>query len=55
MDDDDDPVVICCAGPPLCLLEGEAAVAASQAGCELCTRIVVHRDGSETVQQRKIN
>lgn len=52
---DDDPVVICCKGPPLCLLQGDEAVAVQMAGCELCKRIVVHPDGSETVQDRTIN
>lgn len=46
MDDDDLPVVIVCAGPPACLLEGDAAIAAAQAGCVWCRRIVVHDDGS---------
>lgn len=52
---DDDPQVIVCAGPPLCMLEGDEAVAAAQAGCELCKRITLHPDGSETVEQRTVN
>ena len=52
--DDDDPMAITCAGPPLCLLEDDAAVAAQDAGCELCKRIVCHPDGTEIVIQRTI-
>ena len=51
---DDDPVVTVCAGPPLCTLEGDDAVAFAQAGCELCKRISVHPDGTETVQERTL-
>lgn len=53
-EDDDGPQIIVCAGPPLCLLEGEA-VEAQLSGCELCKRITVHADGSETVESRTIN
>lgn len=53
-EDESDPIVTVCAGPPLCLLEGDDAVAAAQSGCELCKRITVHPDGSETVQERTI-
>lgn len=55
MSDDDDPMVIVCAGPPLCLLQGDEAIAAATAGCALCKRIVVHPDGSETVIERSVN
>jgi hypothetical protein len=48
-------MIIVCAGPPLCPLQGDAAVAAAQAGCELCKRIILHRDGSETVLDRTVN
>lgn len=47
--DDEDPVVVVCAGPPVCLLEGDAAMQAVLAGCVWCKRITVHPDGSETV------
>lgn len=50
----DDPRVIVCAGPPLCLLQGDEAVAQQQAGCEFCKLITIHPDGSETVTERKI-
>lgn len=42
------PTVIACAGPPTCLLEGDEAVANSEAGCPLCEHIALHSDGSET-------
>ena len=38
-----------CQGPPRCQLEGDEAVAAQQAGCVWCRRIIVARDGSERV------
>lgn len=47
-DDDGDPQVIVCAGPPACLLQGDEAVAAAQAGCRWCRRITIHADGTET-------
>lgn len=53
--DDEDAMVICCAGPPLCALQGDDAVAAGLAGCELCKRIIVHEDGSEEVIERKVH
>lgn len=53
--DDDDPLVISCVGPPVCLLLDDAAVAAGNAGCELCRRIVLHPDGSQTVLTRTVN
>lgn len=49
MVDLDDPQVIVCAGPPACLLEDKAAEEAQLRGCQLCTRITVHPDGTETV------
>jgi hypothetical protein len=52
--DEDDPTVTVCAGPPLCMLQGDEAVAAAQAGCELCKRITIHPDGTETVRERTI-
>ena len=55
VDNDEDPMVICCAGPPLCMLQGDEAVAAQQAGCELCKRIIVHSDGTETIVERQIH
>jgi len=51
----DESEVIVCAGPPLCLLEGDEAVANQVAGCPLCRRIVIHNDGSETEYQTKPN
>jgi hypothetical protein len=53
--DEDDPMVIVCAGPPLCLLAGDAAVAAQQAGCVLCKRIITRPDGTWTIVERTIN
>lgn len=47
----EDPLVIVCQGPPRCLLEGNDAVKAQEAGCVWCKRIIVHRDGTETVQE----
>lgn len=55
MSDDDDPMVISCVGPPLCMLEGDEAIRAQEAGCELCKRIICHPDGTETVIERTIN
>lgn len=54
-DDEKDLMITVCAGPPLCLLQDMTAVAAANAGCELCKRIVVHPDGSETVLQTTVN
>lgn len=51
----EDPMVIVCVGPPLCDLQDDSAVAAQNAGCELCKRIVCHPDGTETVVKRVIN
>lgn len=51
----DDSEVIVCAGPPLCMLQGDEAVANQQAGCPLCRRIVIGTDGSETEYQKKAN
>ena len=48
-DDDEDPEIIVCQGPPVCLLEGDAAVEAAQKGCPWCKHIVVHPDGTDTV------
>lgn len=45
----DDPIVIVCQGPPICDLEGEAAIEAQENGCPWCKRIIVHEDGTETV------
>lgn len=53
--DDDDPLIIICAGPPLCLLQNDDAVRAQEHGCELCKRIIVHPDGTETIENRIIN
>jgi len=46
---DPDPEVIVCQGPPVCHLTNEQAIAAQQAGCRWCKRIILHYDGSETV------
>jgi len=51
MNDLDDPQIIVCAGPPACILDGDDAVTAARRGCPLCTRITVHPDGSETVNE----
>lgn len=48
-DDEGDPIICVCQGPPVCDLQGDAAVAAQQAGCLWCKRIIVHEDGTETV------
>jgi hypothetical protein len=39
--------VIVCQGPPRCALEGDEAVAAADAGCVWCKRILIAPDGSE--------
>ncbi len=49
--DEGDPMVIVCQGPPVCALEGDEAMAAQQAGCVWCRRIICHADGSETVTE----
>jgi hypothetical protein len=36
-----------CQGPPRCALEGDEAVAAQQAGCVWCKRVVIFEDGTE--------
>ena len=38
MNDDDLPIVTVCQGPPRCVLEGDAAVEAAEAGCVWCQR-----------------
>jgi hypothetical protein len=48
-DDEPDPIIHVCQGPPVCMLEGDTAVAAQQNGCPWCKRIIVHPDGTETV------
>lgn len=50
---DDDPEIIVCAGPPICLLQGDDAVANQLAGCTTCKRIIVRQDGSEREYQLK--
>lgn len=45
--------IVCCEGPPLCLLEGDEAVANANAGCPRCLHIVIHADGTET-EYRKV-
>jgi hypothetical protein len=49
--DDDVTVIHVCAGPPACLLEGDDAVAAMQAGCVWCRRITIDADGNEAVTE----
>lgn len=44
-----DPVIIVCQGPPRCLLEGDEAESAMEAGCIWCKKITVHQDGTETI------
>ena len=41
--------VICCQGPPRCDLQDEEAVAAQEAGCPWCKRILINEDGDEIV------
>lgn len=48
--DDETEVIHVCQGPPRCDLEGDAAVAAQQAGCLWCVRIYVAPDGSERME-----
>ena len=42
---DRDPIIIVCQGPPKCLLEGDEAIAAQEAGCPWCKRITVDEFG----------
>jgi hypothetical protein len=44
--EDNRPQVIVCAGPPECDLQDDDAVAAQQAGCPRCRRLLVNPDGS---------
>jgi hypothetical protein len=47
-EDDDDPFcgeVIVCQGPPICDLMDDDAVAAQNAGCRWCKRILVGKEG----------
>jgi hypothetical protein len=50
-----DVSVISCAGLPLCNLQGDKAVEAQLAGCELCKRIEISPDHSQLVTDRTIN
>lgn len=49
----DAPEIIVCAGPPLCALEGDAAMQNQIDGCPLCRRIIIHADGTETEYQTR--
>ncbi len=51
----DHPEVIVCAGPPLCELQGDAAIEQQMAGCPICQRIICHPDGSETEYRAPVN
>lgn len=51
----DESEIIVCTGPPLCLLEGNAAVANAEAGCPLCKHIRLEPDGTETEYSTKAN
>ncbi len=46
--------VIVCAGPPLCAIEGDAAIENAQAGCPNCRHIVVHPDGGESEYRKPL-
>lgn len=49
---DDAREVIVCAGPPICLLQGEAAIENSQAGCTSCRHIVITDDGEHEYHKK---
>ena len=40
-----------CQGPPWCLMEGDEAVDAQEAGCPWCRVVRVYEDGTEEVIQ----
>lgn len=46
---DEDPTIWVCQGPPVCDLMDNDAVAAQQARCIWCRRVIIHEDGTETV------
>ena len=47
--EDDVPVLTVCQGPPRCLLEGDDAARAAEAGCVWCKRIRFLPNGDEHV------
>ncbi len=47
--------MIVCAGAPVCLLQGDEAIANAEAGCPNCRHIVCHKDGSETEYRKQPN
>ena len=49
------PLVIVCAGPPDCDLEDDDAIAAANAGCPKCRRMLVNSDGSVDEYKVKAN
>ena len=50
-DVEDPPLVMSCQGPPLCMLEGDEAIAAQEGGCIWCTRIWIFPDGHVEVAE----
>jgi ssDNA-binding Zn-finger/Zn-ribbon topoisomerase 1 len=51
----DDSHIIVCAGPPKCLLEGDDAIEAANAGCPNCKHLLIRADGSETHFSKQSN
>ena len=45
----DETEIVVCQGPPRCMNDGDAAVAAQQAGCRWCRRILIDEFGNETL------
>lgn len=45
----DESLVIVCQGPPVCRLDGDAAVNAQKAGCVWCKRIYIDSIGRERI------
>lgn len=45
--------VIVCAGPPVCLMQGDAAIENAAAGCPNCRHVVRRVDGTEDEFQLK--
>ena len=47
--------IIVCKGPPVCTLEGDAAIRNQEDGCPMCKRIIIHDDGTEEETTQKTN
>ncbi|WP_022727232.1 hypothetical protein [Fodinicurvata sediminis] len=45
-----DPWVMVCQGPPRCIMT-DAEIEAADIHCHWCRRIILHDDGSETIQE----